>query len=203
MTNNTRVNINRTCKDCAFNAVGICIKNNLAVSPVQYACHRFKTDTEWKAELEAKKQARYKREEHRLNMLLTGLIIESTSTQMLMEYFDKEFTDMSVEREWRQSRKKAANEIKRLCQRIRDIYQDSFFKDQMQVMTASGTREFDYVAYDSHEDDARRWTRRLLYDLDRSWGNDDTEDAIDEFYKSLPDNNTFDERDYRHFTTKR
>ncbi|MBR5834253.1 MAG: hypothetical protein IKY48_06740 [Bacteroidales bacterium] len=198
-----KVSIERTCKDCAFNDCGVCRKINLAVSPLQYACSRFMTKAEWDAFVEQRKQERYRREEHRLNMLLTGLIISSTSTQMLMEYFDKEFTDASVERQWRQERKKAAREIMRLCQRIRDIYQYSFFKDQMQVMTASGTQAFDYVAYDSHEDDARRWTRRLLYDLDRSWGNDDTEDKIDEFYQSLPDNNTFDERDYRHFTTKR
>lgn len=198
-----KVSIDRTCGKCALNDKGLCRKKNVAVIPTLYACSEFRTPEELAAEIEQWRKERYKKEEHRLNMLLTGIYISANSTQMLLEYFDSEFVDKSIESNWRFSRKRAANEIKRCAQRIRDLYQHTFMEDNVKVMTDHGRKAFDTQAYDSHDDDARRWSRRLLYDLDRSWGNDEIEDKIDEFYMSLPGNDTFDKRDYNHFTTKR
>lgn len=198
-----KVSIDRTCGKCALYDNGWCKREKLAVPSVKYACDNFLTPEQLAAQIAQWKQERMRKEEHRLNMLLTGIYISATSTQMLLEYFDSEFVDRSIESNWRFSRKRAANEIMRCAQRIRDLFTHTFMEDQTQVMTDHGRSAFDVVAYDSHEDDARRWARRLLYDLDRSWGNDDIEDKIDEFYMSLPGNDTFAERDYRHFDTIR
>ena len=32
-----------TCGDCAFNSVGYCMRNRMAVKPINYACRHFMT----------------------------------------------------------------------------------------------------------------------------------------------------------------
>ena len=57
MTTTTKLN---TCGDCAFNSVGYCMRNRMAVKPINYACRHYMTQEERAAELEAKKQERTK-----------------------------------------------------------------------------------------------------------------------------------------------
>ena len=111
-----------TCGDCAFNSVGYCMRNRMAVKPINYACCHFMTQEDRAAELEAKKQERLKKEEERLNFILTGMYIQATALMQGLEHFDAQFSSKEVEANWRFSRKRAANEIKRAVQKIRDIY---------------------------------------------------------------------------------
>lgn len=189
-----------TCQECGHCHMGLCTKSNQAVRATQYACHRFQTLTQIKEEREARLQARLRKEEQRLNFILTALYISTTASMQLLEYFDAQFQDRKAEANWRFARKRAANEIDRAVQRIRDIYQHNFMADQTQVMTAHGTRPFDVDAYDNHEDDARRWNRLLLHHMDGCWQDDNQEANVLKFYESLPHIGIFEKKDYKHFT---
>lgn len=197
-TTNTR----HTCKECGHCHMGLCTKSNLAVHATQYACHRFQTLTQIKEEREARLQARLRKEEERLNFILTALYISSTATMQMLEYFDDQFQDKKAEADWRFARKRAANEIDRAVKKIRDLYQHNFMVDQTQVMTNHGKEAFDANAYDSHEDDARRWNKLLLHHMESSWQDEATEAQILNYYENLPHVGIFEQKDFRHFTTK-
>ena len=120
----------------------------------------------------------------------------------MLEYFDDQFQDKKAEADWRFARKRAANEINKAVEKIRSLYQHNFMVDQTQVMTKHGKEAFDANAYDSHEDDARRWNKLLLHHMESSWQDDTKEAQILSFYESLPHVGIFEQKDFRHFTTK-
>lgn len=194
------INTHHTCQECGHCQMGLCTKNNQAVRPTTYACHRFQTLTQIKEEREAWRQERLRKEEQRLNFILTALYISTTASMQLLEYFDAQFQDKKTESNWRFARKRAANEIDRAVQRIRDLYQHNFMEDQTKVMTGHGTRPFDAEAYDNHEDDARRWNRLLLHHMDACWQDDTQEANVLDFYEKLPHIQIFEKKDYKHFT---
>ena len=199
---NPTVSIEKTCQSCAHfdPATSMCKKTVEHTMAFRYACRRYMTPEEWKAECEARRQARLQKEEQRLNFLLTALYISTTASMQLLEYFDIQFKDKQAEANWRFSRKRAANEINRAAQRIRDIYQHTFMEDQTKVMTGHGTRAYDVEAYDNHEDDARRWNRLLLHHMDACWQDDGQEAHVLGFYESLPHIGILENKDFKHFT---
>ena len=197
MANTT--NLRHTCGECTFRNHNYCVKSRLNVRPAQYACNKFMTDAEYIAERERSNNERMAKNEIRFNFLLTALEIAATSTQQIMEYFDSLFADHMVERNWRFERKKAAKDIRQAAEKMRSIFQHTFMVDQMNVMTGHGQREFDCKAYDSHEADARMWTLKLLYDLDRCWQAEERDEQVLQLYKSMPDNQSFEPQDYNHF----
>lgn len=199
---NTTVSVERTCQSCAHfdPASSMCKKTVEHTMAIRYACDWYMTPEEWKAECEARRQARRQKEEQRLNFLLTALYISTTASMQLLEYFDTQFKDKQAEANWRFSRKRAANEINRAAQRIRDIYQHTFMVDQTEVMTGHGTHAYDVEAYDNHEDDARRWNRLLLHHMDACWQDDAQEANVLDFYERLPHIQIFENKDYKHFT---
>ena len=196
------IDTRHTCKDCGFFQNGFCVKTNQQTRAIMYACGRFRTMEQLAQEAAARKAELTKKEEERLNFILTGLYILSTATTQMLEYFDAQFKDRKTESNWRFKRKQAANEIDRCVQRIRDIYQHSFMQDQTQVMTNHGKEAFDAKAYDTHEDDARRWNKLLLHHMESSWQDENAEAQILSFYESLPHVGIFHHKDFNHFTTK-
>lgn len=196
------VSIDRVCRTCALYdpASGYCKKKNEQTPGIRYACEDFRTLQELKEERERRKQERLRKEEERLNFILTAMMISATSTQQLLEYFDRQFIDRKTESDWRFRRAQAANEIVRACARIRDLYQHNFMEDQTQVMTSHGTRPFDAEAYDSHEDDARRWNLCLLHHMESCWQDEDQEAKVLKFYEDQPHIGIFHPIDFRHFT---
>jgi hemin uptake protein HemP len=169
----------------------------------QYACNHFATREQIKAEREARNKARLQKEEQRLNFILTGLYIVSTSTMQLLEYFDAQFIDRKAEADWRFARKKAANDIVEAVEKIRRIYKHNFMQDQNEVMTKHGTQDYDAESYDNHEDDARRWNKLLLHHMESSWQDEEAEARILAYYENLTHVGIFHPKDFRHFTTKR
>lgn len=204
-TNSNKVSRDKTCGTCAFYDVpsGYCKKRNEATRPLLYACGLFMTPEEWTAYVEQRKAERLRQEEHRLNFILTGLYIMSTATMQMLEHFDAQFSDKKVESNWRFQRKRAANEIDRCVQRIRDLWQHNFMADQTQVLTAHGTQAFDAESYDNHDEDARRWCKLLLHHMETTWQDDNKETEVLAYYESLPRVGIFTDKDFRHFTTKR
>lgn len=200
-TTNTR----NTCEQCGFYSpeFQMCRKANVAARPKNYACNNFRTREQLIAEYEARKAEYMRKQEERLNFLLTGLYIQSTATIQLLEYFDLQWADRKAESSWRFKRKQAAREIDRCVQRIRDLYQHNFMEDQMQVMTGHGSHSFDAESWDNHEDDARRWNHYLLHHMETCWQDESKEAAILSYYESLPRIGIFEPKDFRHFTTKR
>lgn len=196
------VSIDRVCKTCALYdpASGYCKKKNEQTPGIRYACEDFRTLQELKEERERRKQERLQKEEHRLNFILTCMMISATATQQLLEYFDKQFIDRKTESDWRFKRAQAANEIVRACARIRDLYQHNFMTDQTEVMTDHGKRAFDADAYDSHEDDARRWNLCLLHHMESCWQDEAQEAKVLAFYEEQPHIGIFHPIDFRHFT---
>ena len=201
MANTT--NLQHTCGECTFRNHNYCVKSRLNVRPAQYACAKFMTDEEYKAERERIASEQERRNEIRYNFILTALEISATSTQMIMEYFDSLFQDKMVESNWRQQRKKAARDIVQCAERMRSLYQHTFMVDQMNVMTKHGEQPFDVSAFDAHEEDARLWTLKLFYDLDRCWQMPEKDEQVLALYKSMPDNETFTRQDYNHFDRRR
>ena len=198
-TTNTR----HTCQECGHCDHGLCRKSGLMTRLTQYACNLFKTREEVLSERKARNQARLRKEEERLNFILTALYISTTASMQLLEYFDAQFIDRKTESDWRFARKKAANDIVKAVEGIRKTHQHNFMQDQMSVMTGHGTRAFDAEAYDNHEDDARRWGKLLLHHMESSWQDEEAEARILSFYESLPHVGIFEPKDYRHFTTKK
>lgn len=198
------VSIDRVCKTCALYdpASGYCKKKNEQTPGIRYACEYFRTPQEWKEECERVRQERLRKEEERLNFILTAMMISATSTQQLLEYFDKQFIDKKTESDWRFKRAQAANEIVRACARIRDLYQHNFMVDHTQVMTKHGKEAFDAEAYDSHEDDARRWNLILLHHLDSCWQDEAQEAKVLTFYEEQPHVGILHPKDFRHFAKK-
>lgn len=198
-TTNTR----HTCQECGHCDHGFCTKSNTMTRATMYACHRFQTLDEIKAERQARNEERLRKEEQRLNFILTALYISTTASMQLLEYFDAQFIDRKTEANWRFARKRAANEIDRAVQKIRDIYQHTFMADQTQVMTRHGKEAFDVEAYDTHEDDARRWNKLLLHHMESSWQDENAEARILKFYEDQPHVGIFHPKDFNHFTTKK
>lgn len=191
-----------TCSQCTFFNNGYCVKTKNKTPRIQYACPRFMTNEEYRAEQQRRNDEREQRNERRFNFILTALEISATSTQMIMEYFDSLFTDRMVEKNWRFERKKAAKDIVACAERMRSIFQHTFMQDQMNVMTGHGERPFDVQAYDNHEEDARLWTLKLFYDLDRCWQLPQRDKQVLDLYKSMPDNESFIEEDYLRFSRR-
>lgn len=197
-----KIDINRTCGTCVFRDGSYCLKTRSLVRETQYACKGFQTEEEYRAEREASIKRRIEKEEVRLNFLVTAMSISAVSTQMFLEYFDRQFGDEELKKTWRFERKRAAKEIVAACDRIRSLYNNTFMKDQIRTFTSDDDKTFDPERYDLHDEDARSWCLKLLYDLDRCWQNDEADQKIFDLYKSFPDNGMFLPEDYRHFTKR-
>ena len=72
-------------------------------------------------------------------------------------------------------------------------------EDHMQVMTGHGTREFDVEAWDTHEEDGRKWNLILYHHMDTSWGDERAEADIVDFYERRCHYGIFTPNDYRHW----
>lgn len=198
-------NTKYTCADCAFFSAELlmCKRANVAARPKSYACHRFMTRAAWAKECEAKRQELLRKEEERLNFILTAMMISATSTQMFLEYFDAQFKDRASESDWRFKRAQAAKDIIKAADRIRTLYQHNFMEDQNRVMTAHGTQPYDVQAYENHEADGRYWSLCLCHQLDTCWQDPQAEADVIRQYEARPHLGIFHPKDFRHFTTKR
>ena len=197
---NNRVDINRTCGSCVFRDGSYCLKTRSLVREMQYACKGFMTEEEYRADREASIKKRIEKEEVRLNFLVTAMSISAVSTQMLLEYFDDQFQSEDLKKSWRFERKKAASDIIQACEKIRRAYQHTFMKDQINAFT---DEKFNVERYDLHDEDARSWCLKLLYDLDRCWQNDEADQKVFDLYESFQDNGMFLPEDYKHFAKRK
>ena len=202
---NTKVSIERTCQTCAHfdKASTVCKKLAEHTMALRYACDRFQTPEEWAKEVEARKKELMRRNEERLNFILTAMMVSATSTQQFLEHFDAQFQDRWAESDWRFKRAQAAKEIVKACDRIRNLYQHNFMEDQTKVMTAHGTRPFAVEEYDNHESDARYWSLCLCHHLDTCWQDPEAEADVIRQYEARPHLGIFFDKDFKHFTTKR
>lgn len=196
----TKIDINRTCGNCVFRDGGYCLKNRTLVRETQYACKGFQTPEEYRAEREAAVKKRIEQEEVRLNFIVTAMSISAVCTQMFLEYFDRQFQSEDLKQTWRFERKKAAREIVQACDRIRSLYNNTFMKDQISAFT---DEKFNVERYDLHDEDARSWCLKLLYDLDRCWQNDEADQKVFDLYESFQDNGMFLPEDYKHFAKRK
>jgi hypothetical protein len=201
---NTHVDITRVCKTCAMYdpLSGYCKKRNEPTPGIRYACEDFKTPEEWAKVVEERKREMMRRNEERLNFILTAMMISATSTQMFLEYFDSQFLDQKAESDWRFKRAQAAKEILKATARIRSLYQHNFMEDQTKVMTAHGTKPFNAEEFDNHEADGRYWSLCLCHHLDTCWQDPEAEADVIRQYEARPHMGIFFDKDFRHFTTK-
>jgi hypothetical protein len=200
---NTKVSTDRVCATCAFfdKASCYCMRRNEQTMKLKYACDLFQTPDEWNAELEKQRKIRHAKEEKRLNLILTALHISATTTQQILEFFDDQFIDHKTESDWRFEKKAAANEMVKLCDRIRTIHQHTFMKDINRLLTNDGTEPYDYEKFTRHEDNGRRQARRLIMECGKLLS-DEAEDKIDAMYESFPDPGFCVRKDYDHFIRK-
>ena len=199
-----KVSIDKTCKTCALYdpASSYCKKKNEITPGIMYACSEYKTPEQLRAEVEERKKELMRKNEERLNFILTAMMISATSTQQFLEYFDAQFQDRRAEADWRFKRAQAAKEIVKACDRIRNIYQHNFMEDQTKVMTGHGTHPFAAEEYDNHESDARYWSLCLCHHLDTCWQDPNAEADVIRQYEARPHMGIFFDKDFRHFTTK-
>lgn len=198
-------NTKHTCEQCGFfdPYFSFCKKKNTGTRAIMYACYDFKTPEQLKAEAEERKKELLRKEEERLNFILTAMMISATSTQMFLEYFDAQFKDRAAESDWRFKRAQAAKDIIKAADRIRTLYQHNFMEDQNRVMTAHGTLPYDVQAYENHEADGRYWSLCLCHQLDTCWQDPQAEADVIRQYEARPHLGIFHPKDFRHFTTKR
>lgn len=201
---NTKVSLERVCNTCAhFDiASSMCKKTHEHTMAIRYACDRYVTPEEWKAECEERRQERLRKEEERLNFILTAMMISATSTQMFLEYFDAQFIDKKTESDWRFKRAQAAKEILKATERIRNLYQHNFMVDQTKVHTAHGTRPFAVEDFDNHEADGRYWSLCLCHQLDACWQDPEAEADVIRQYEARPHLGIFSDKDYKHFSKR-
>ncbi len=194
----------RECRECAFSNSECTYCTELArhIYSYQYACPKFRTDEEELARKKAQARDAAAKTERKLNFLLTSMCNCASATQMLLEDFDSRFEDQNVERQWRQSRKMAYNQIRENIEKCRRLFNQYIQPDFDNLFTEKGRKEYDVAMYDNHQRDAQEWCRLQLLYLDRCWDNEENADKVTAFLEGLPSNNIFDKGDIEHYRMK-
>lgn len=177
-----------------------CIKKNIRISKVQYACQDgFETREQELERIQKQAQIRAAKVERMLNYILTAMCNTATATQMFLQDFCSFFEKSKEESKWRFERKKAANEIIKNAERIESLHAQFFQADMNKVFTDHGKKDFDCDAYENHDKDAYEVCRLLMLYIDRCWGNDNAANKVIDCLESLPTGNIFTDNDIERF----
>ena len=136
--------------------------------------------------------------ESKMNFLLTILVNSASATQIIMEKFDKMIVDKNAEKNWRQERKKAFNDIRACAEKMRILY-DRYIHTDIVGSMKDENGNFDVVKYDNNQHDANELVRLMLWHWEKCFKSFDNVDKIFEFYESLPGSGVFSKEEIERF----
>ena len=213
MSNNVKTSLNipvgedgkwRMCLECIHSnrVCDFCEKKNKRISRAMYACPDFATPEEEVARLKKETILRQLKKERMLNYILTAMCNCATATQTFLVDFCSFFEEAKAESNWRHKRKQAANEILKNAERIQAIHAQYFQTDMNKVHTDHGNKEYDWEAFDNHQQDAYELCRLIMLYIDRCWGNEEAANKVIEYIESFDTGHIFSDKDIERFRMK-
>lgn len=114
---------------------------------------------------------------------------------------DSMIVDKNEEKQWRQERKKAFNEIRACAQKMRSLYERFILPDLIGSMkTKEG--KFDVCKYDDNMRDANELVRLMLWHWEKCFASYENVDKVFGFYESLSGSGIFTKEEIEKFKIK-
>lgn len=186
----------KKCENCYF-ADGAWCKKNKCVHSI-YGCRFHITEEELLKKIKEEMRKQELEYESKMNFLLTILVNSASATQIIMEKFDKMIVDKNAEKNWRQERKKAFNDIRACAEKMRILY-DRYIHTDIVGSMKDENGDFDVVKYDNNQHDANELVRLMLWHWEKCFKSFDNVDKIFEFYESLPGSGVFSKEEIERF----
>ena len=186
----------KKCEDCYF-ADGSWCKKNKCVHAT-YGCRHHMTEEELRQKIKEEMRKQELEYESKMNFLLTILVNSASATQIIMEKFDKMIVDKNAEKNWRQERKKAFNDIRACAEKMRILY-DRYIHTDIVGSMKDENGNFDVVKYDNNQHDANELVRLMLWHWETCFKSFDNVDKIFAFYESLPGSGVFSKEEIERF----
>lgn len=186
----------KKCENC-FYADGAWCKKNNCVHAI-YGCNHHITKDELMAKIQEEIRKQEIEYEKKMNFVLTILVNTASATQIVMEQFDKMIVDKNAEKNWRQERKKAFNEIRCCAEKMRSLYERYIQPDIVGSMK-SKDGEFDVTKYDDNQRDSHELVRLMLWHWEKCFQSYENVDKVFRFYESLPGAGIFSKEEIEKF----
>lgn len=186
----------KKCEDCYFADGSWCKKNKC--EHATYGCRHHMTEEELRQKIKEEMRKQELEYESKMNFLLTILVNSASATQIIMEKFDKMIVDKNAEKNWRQERKKAFNDIRACAEKMRILY-DRYIHTDIVGSMKDENGNFDVVKYDNNQHDANELVRLMLWHWEKCFKSFDNVDKIFEFYESLPGSGVFSKEEIERF----
>ena len=186
----------KKCENC-FYADGAWCKKNKCVHAI-YGCNHHITKDELMVKIKEEIRKQEIEYEKKMNFVLTILVNTASATQIVMEQFDKMIVDKNAEKNWRQERKKAFNEIRCCAEKMRSLYERYIQPDIVGSMkTTEG--KFDVTKYDDNQRDAHELVRLMMWHWEKCFQSYENVDKVFGFYESLPGAGIFSKEEIEKF----
>lgn len=186
----------KKCENC-FYADGAWCKKNNCVHAI-YGCNHHITKDELMVKIQEEIRKQEIEYEKKMNFVLTILVNTASATQIVMEQFDKMIVDKNAEKNWRQERKKAFNEIRCCAEKMRSLYERYIQPDIVGSMK-SKDGEFDVTKYDDNQRDSHELVRLMLWHWEKCFQSYENVDKVFGFYESLPGAGIFSKEEIEKF----
>lgn len=189
----------KRCDSCYFADGAWCKKNN-CVHAV-YGCKYHITQEELMEKVKEEMRKQEEEYESKMNFILTIMVNAASATQIVLEQFDKMLVDKNVEKQLRQERKKAFNDIRACAEKMRSIYERYIQPDIVGSMkNAEGM--FDVTKYDDNQRDAYELVRLMMWHWEKCFNSYENVDKVFEFYDSLDGAGIFTKEEIERFQVK-
>lgn len=186
----------KRCDDCYF-ADGAWCKKNKCVHAI-YGCNHHITKDELMVKIQEEIRKQEIEYEKKMNFVLTILVNTASATQIVMEQFDKMIVDKNAEKNWRQERKKAFNEIRCCAEKMRSLYERYIQPDIVGSMKNTEGK-FDVTKYDDNQRDSHELVRLMLWHWEKCFQSYENVDKVFGFYESLPGAGIFSKEEIEKF----
>lgn len=189
----------KKCEDCYFADGAWCMKNN-CVHAI-YGCNHHITKEELIVKVKEEMRKQEEEYERKMNFILTILVNCASATQIVMEQFDKMIVDKNAEKQWRQERKKAFNEIRASAEKMRSLYERYIQPDIVGSMKNTDG-QFDVTKYDDNQRDSHELVRLMLWHWEKCFNSYENVDRVFAFYESLEGSGIFSKNEIEKFRIK-
>ena len=186
----------KKCDDCYF-ADGAWCKKLRKVHTI-YGCREHITKEELMVKVKEEIRKQEEEYERKMNFVLTIMINCASATQIMMEQFDKMIVDKNAEKQWRQERKKAFNEIRASAEKMRSLYERYIQPDIVGSMTSTEGK-FDVTKYDDNQRDAHELVRLMMWHWEKCFNSYENVDKVFGFYDSLEGAGIFSKEEIEKF----
>ena len=186
----------KRCDDCYFADGAWCKKNNCVHAT--YGCKHHITKEELIVKVKEEMRKQEEENESKLNFILTMIVNSASATQILMEKFDRMLVDKNAEKQWRQERKKAFNDIRACAEKMRTLY-DRYIQPDIIGSMKTEDGQFDVVKYDDNQRDANELVRLMFWHWEKCFNSYENVDKVFGFYDSLEGAGIFSKEEIEKF----